>query len=114
MVSKASDDLPLPLGPETTLSLPSGTSRLKPFRLFCRAPRISITPGSGTTVSLGLFIDKGRKCSPHLDPNATSTRKFVQKTCGARGRTFVPIIERRSADEFNRLPRYFVAASRLS
>src|SRR6266700_4060852 len=41
MVSKARLDLPLPLGPVTTVSLPSGRSTSIPLRLFCRAPRIS-------------------------------------------------------------------------
>src|SRR5437667_6659420 len=42
MVSNARDDLPLPLGPVTTVSFPSGRSRSIPLRLFWRAPRISI------------------------------------------------------------------------
>src|SRR5207253_11191564 len=42
MVSKARLDLPLPLGPVTTVSLPSGRSTLMPLRLFLRAPRISM------------------------------------------------------------------------
>src|SRR5438876_9063048 len=41
MVSNARLDLPLPLGPVTTVSFPSGRSRSIPLRLFCRAPRIS-------------------------------------------------------------------------
>src|SRR5437588_6922002 len=44
MVSKASDDFPLPLGPVTTVSFPSGRSRSMPLRLFWRAPRISTHP----------------------------------------------------------------------
>src|SRR5690242_2172202 len=42
MMSKARLDLPLPLGPVTTVSLPSGRLRSKPLRLFCRAPRTSM------------------------------------------------------------------------
>src|SRR5439155_4678141 len=42
MVSKARLDLPLPLGPVTTVSLPSGRSTSIPLRLFWRAPRISM------------------------------------------------------------------------
>src|SRR5205809_6491664 len=41
MVSKARLDLPLPLGPVTTVNFPSGRSRSIPLRLFWRAPRIS-------------------------------------------------------------------------
>src|SRR5947199_244516 len=47
MVSKASEDFPLPLGPVTTVSFPSGRSRSMPLRLFWRAPRISTHPHSG-------------------------------------------------------------------
>src|ERR1044071_4159889 len=42
MVSKARLDLPLPLGPVTTVNFPSGRSRSIPLRLFWRAPRISM------------------------------------------------------------------------
>src|SRR6266496_5659279 len=41
MVSNARLDLPLPLGPVTTVSLPSGRSTSICLRLFWRAPRIS-------------------------------------------------------------------------
>src|SRR5262245_9457791 len=41
-VSNASDDLPEPLTPVTTTSLSRGISTSTPFRLFSRAPRISI------------------------------------------------------------------------
>src|SRR6266516_4836600 len=51
MVSKASDDFPLPLGPVTTVSFPSGRSRSMPLRLFWRAPRISIQPHSDRAVT---------------------------------------------------------------
>src|ERR1700730_18685181 len=47
MVSKARLDLPLPLGPVTTVNFPSGRSRSIPFRLFWRAPRIATQPASG-------------------------------------------------------------------
>src|SRR5436190_22207886 len=46
MVSNARLDLPLPLGPVTTVSFPSGRSRSITLRLFWRAPRISIQPHS--------------------------------------------------------------------
>src|SRR5713101_8906894 len=42
MVSNARLDLPLPLGPVTIVSLPSGRSTSIPLRLFWRAPRISM------------------------------------------------------------------------
>src|SRR5205823_7046369 len=44
MVSKPSEDLPLPLGPVTTVNFPSARSRSIPLRLFWRAPRISMQP----------------------------------------------------------------------
>src|SRR5205814_9115580 len=44
MVSKARLDLPLPLGPVTTVNLPSGRSTSMPLRLFWRAPRILMQP----------------------------------------------------------------------
>src|SRR5438477_6765809 len=51
MVSKASDDLPEPLGPVTTVNFPSGRSTSTPLRLFWRAPRISMHPCFGTAVT---------------------------------------------------------------
>src|ERR1700730_680732 len=50
MVSKARLDLPLPLGPVTTVNLPSGRSTSMPLRLFWRAPRISTQPASASAV----------------------------------------------------------------
>src|SRR6266516_5618578 len=46
MVSNARLDLPLPLGPVTTVNFPSGRSTSTPLRLFWRAPRISMQPHS--------------------------------------------------------------------
>src|SRR6266513_1770335 len=59
MVSKASDDFPLPLGPVTTVSFPSGRSRSMPLRLFWRAPRISTHPCSvgALTLFFSLFLE---------------------------------------------------------
>src|ERR1044071_2882619 len=51
MVSKASDDFPLPLGPVTTVNFPSARSRSIPLRLFWRAPRISTQPRSAGAVT---------------------------------------------------------------
>src|SRR5213076_3283612 len=51
MVSKASDDLPEPLGPVTTVNLPNGRSTSMPLRLFWRAPRISTQPRSAGAVT---------------------------------------------------------------
>src|SRR6266446_2633682 len=51
MVSKARLDLPLPLGPVTTVSLPRGRSTSMPLRLFWRAPRISMQPAAGGAVT---------------------------------------------------------------
>src|SRR6478672_10981253 len=70
MVSKASEDFPLPLGPVTTVSFPSGRSRSMPLRLFWRAPRISTQPCSAG--ALTLFF------APFLEP--TGDNRFTQ--CG--------------------------------
>src|SRR5919204_3838059 len=51
MVSKASDDLPLPLGPVTTVNFPSARSRSIPLRLFWRAPRTSMQPRSAGAIT---------------------------------------------------------------
>src|ERR1051325_1306692 len=51
MVSNASDDFPDPLGPVTTVNLPSGRSTSTPLRLFWRAPRISTQPRSNGAVT---------------------------------------------------------------
>src|SRR5438045_3224743 len=51
MVSKASDDFPEPLGPVTTVNLPSGRSTSTPLRLFCRAPRTSTQSAAAAAVT---------------------------------------------------------------
>src|SRR5438132_2342354 len=56
MVSKASEDFPLPLGPVTTVNFPSGRSRSMPLRLFWRAPRISTQPRSGGAATHGSSV----------------------------------------------------------
>src|SRR5262245_97879 len=48
-VSKASDDFPDPLTPVTTMSLSRGISTSTFFRLFSRAPRISIVVRIGAS-----------------------------------------------------------------
>src|SRR5690349_23144676 len=55
MVSNASDDFPEPLGPVTTVNLPSGRSRSMPLRLFCRAPRTSTQPHWNGAVTHAFF-----------------------------------------------------------
>src|SRR6266487_1219987 len=55
IVSKARLDLPLPLGPVTTVSFPSGRSTSMPLRLFWRAPRISMQSVRDAAVALSLF-----------------------------------------------------------
>src|SRR6266478_5492187 len=70
MVSKASEDFPLPLGPVTTVSFPSGRSRSMPLRLFWRAPRISTQPRSAGALTLSFF--------PFLEP--TGDNRFTR--CG--------------------------------
>src|SRR5438034_7992249 len=62
MVSNARLDLPLPLGPVTTVSFPSGRSTSIPLRLFWRAPRISIqlhSDGAATYSFLAAFEPTG-------------------------------------------------------
>src|SRR6266481_4807745 len=70
MVSNARLDFPLPLGPVTTLSFPSGRSRSIPLRLFWRAPRISTHPRSARALTLSFF--------PFLEP--TGDNRFTR--CG--------------------------------
>src|ERR1700730_64739 len=70
MVSKASDDFPLPLGPVTTVNFPSGRSRSMPLRLFWRAPRISTQPHLAGAMTLSFF--------PFLEP--TGDNRFTR--CG--------------------------------
>src|SRR6202035_1971597 len=55
MVSKARLDFPLPLGPVTTVSFPSGRSTSIPLRLFCRAPRISMQSCVSDTLARVIF-----------------------------------------------------------
>jgi len=45
MLSNASDDLPEPIGPVTTVSAPNDSSTSRFFRLFWRAPRRIAVPG---------------------------------------------------------------------
>src|SRR5215468_9191966 len=55
MVSKARDDLPLPLGPVTTVNFPSGRSTSIPLRLFWPAPRISMRSFHAGVITRSLF-----------------------------------------------------------
>src|SRR5437879_9693811 len=81
MVSKASEDFPLPLGPVTTVSFPSGRSRSMPLRLFWRAPRISMHPCSAGALTLSF--------SPFLEPTGDNrfTRCGLQIFRGKYGRS---------------------------
>src|ERR1700756_5090555 len=54
MVSKASDDLPEPETPETAVSFPCGISQSMPFKLWVRAPRITMASFTGD-LSVVLF-----------------------------------------------------------
>ena len=47
MVSNARDDLPDPLTPVTTMSLPAGSERLTFLRLWVRAPRTTMGEREG-------------------------------------------------------------------
>src|SRR6516164_4841877 len=56
MVSNAKEDFPEPLGPVTTVNLPSGRSTSMPLRLFWRAPRTSIQPTASTSARFFVAI----------------------------------------------------------
>jgi hypothetical protein len=56
MVSKASDDFPDPETPDITVSLPCGISQSMPFKLWVRAPRITIASFTG---GLSVVISRG-------------------------------------------------------
>src|SRR6266581_531651 len=66
MVSKARLDLPLPLGPVTTVSFPSGRSTSIPLRLFWRAPRISMQSVRDAAATRSLF--------PIFEPTGNNSR----------------------------------------
>src|SRR5579871_1094567 len=57
MVSKASDDLPDPLMPVTTISLSRGTSTSMFWRLFSRAPRIWMVVRMLDVQEIGRLLD---------------------------------------------------------
>src|SRR6266513_599147 len=87
MVSKASEDFPLPLGPVTTVSFPSGRSRSMPLRLFWRAPRSSTHPRSAGALTLSF--------SPFLEPTGDNrfTRRGLQIFREKYGRSPLPRAE---------------------
>src|ERR1700722_14321387 len=60
MVSKASEDLPEPETPETTVSLPWVRSQSMFFRLWVRAPRIVIRSFNVSTSKLAVDLLGGR------------------------------------------------------
>ena len=68
MVSKASDDLPDPLTPVTTISLPAGRVRSTFLRLCVRAPLMTMAADAGAVAGMeweGLAPDR----SPEQAPN---------------------------------------------
>src|SRR6266850_3230319 len=63
MVSNERLDLPLPLGPVTTVNFPRGRSTSIPLRLFWRAPRISMqsfAPVIVTRLFFAIFEPTGK------------------------------------------------------
>src|SRR5205807_69992 len=82
MVSNARLDLPLPLGPVTTVSFPSGRSRSIPLRLFCRAPRIStqsFRAGAARPCFLPIFEPTG-----NIRCQSSGSQISVNRGCLAR------------------------------
>lgn len=83
MVSKASDDLPDPETPEITVSLPCGISQSMPFKLWVRAPRITIasfTEGLSVVLFGGLGCTLQYRGSP---PQAAAPVARVVMGCSA-------------------------------
>src|SRR5229473_3230677 len=73
MVSKASEDLPEPLTPVTTVMALCGTSTLIFFRLWTRAPRIELIPvkTSQDTISIrGARVHNLKNISVEVPHNA--------------------------------------------
>src|ERR1700683_3789328 len=66
MVSKASEDLPEPETPETTVSLPWVRSQSMFFRLWVRAPRIVIRSFNVSTSKFAVNL-LGRRCHLRLE-----------------------------------------------
>src|SRR4029453_17355129 len=90
MVSNARLDLPLPLGPVTTVSLPSGRSTSIALRLFWRAPRIwmqSFASGPVTRSFFATFEPTG---------NDSRLRRGSQISGGSAGAS--PAVSRASRD----------------
>src|SRR5919108_2873698 len=85
MVSNASDDFPLPLGPVTTVNFPSGRSTSIPLRLFWRAPRISTHPISAGALTHSFstaFEPTGNnsRCGQHLQPAEFNPGRVISIT----------------------------------
>src|SRR5438046_10508498 len=95
MVSKASDDLPEPLGPVTTVNFPSGRSTSTPLRLFWRAPRTSTQPHSDSAAIRSFSVtfeptgDNSRLArasqilAPEIDVLLPYHRRPSRNPCGA-------------------------------
>src|SRR5437762_422658 len=90
MVSKARDDLPLPLGPVMTVNFPSARSRSTPLRLFWRAPRISMQPRSAGAITqffASTFEPTGNYPSRQLTWQILAAKWGVIRKVGAVHRT---------------------------
>src|SRR5215469_3342017 len=76
MVSKASDDLPEPLTPVTTVRALCGMSTVTFLRLWTRAPRTRKTSCCSRTGAMISFVAKGkpRQCAFRTLPKLKSIR----------------------------------------
>src|SRR5450755_3420691 len=79
MVSKASDDLPEPLGPVKTTILPRGRLTLTFFRLCCRAP----TTTSLSTVVETVSTERGQNLPARPD---SPTNQAAEASAAERSR----------------------------
>ena len=120
MVSNARLELPLPLGPVTTVSFPSGRSRSIPLRLFCRAPRIStqsFRAGAARPCFLPIFEPTGNiRCQSsgsQISANHGCLVRYVTRLVGhwvafRRGR---PRSQKYELYSLNRAARFFCCCS---
>src|SRR5271154_2069430 len=77
MVSKASEDLPEPETPETTVSLPWVRSQSMFFRLWVRAPRMVIRSFNVSTGKLAVNL-LGRRCNLRLKTGLDASERLLR------------------------------------
>lgn len=97
MVSKASDDLPLPLSPVITVSLLRGMLTLRFFRLCTRAPSTSMLSASPIGISLLMLrfsvCCAGNRHAPtprDVNPAKVLQKPFAKPCCSAIASLFIP------------------------